>query len=725
MSHPVPAASLLPPVPRTAPGMPAHEAEAASPMPANAALFDLPTLRLFPRPQRDAALDAEARPAEETPVQPELEVGPADDQYEREADDIADTVLRMPDDGGASVESAPAGVQRKCAACEAEDKIQRETLAQVEAKTGPPTIGASPATLTSGGSPLADGVRGFYEQRLGRDLAAVRIHDGPPARGLNDSISARAFTYRSHIWLGEGRADTPSRTLSHEMAHVLQQTQPGLMSAVRRSIMGDAGRWVAHRILSPEMRGFLRDLVASIREAPLHATEILGEVWQSIVAHWVSFLAVFLGFLAAQAAVGGLAAAPDPTFLTKLLAFVLQALILAAVGYFAAVETGQVMSWAVAWWQAVAAAGGDPARISEASRAFCRMLLHVALLVLTLVGVRARAGAAVRSGRSLPGELFAGATSRAAGGSIKGGAGAAGGGAQMTAAPPVAVPPQLTGLSGGGVRTPVASTSGGFDGSAARALAPEVVPARPPLRLVPNPPLKPVAAPIAAEAPPAPVVSLPSVGTAAAAAASTVTPDAPSCPAAPPGQHVQLVLPPQKAIHAGLYRQFIGRRELQHRVGRGRDTEQREKWNRMMLGGEMQSYVSTEGRRMGLCERQILRPSWTLERLWPDTQVDHIIEHQTAPIGREAQFDEPWNFELLDQASNAASGRVLDSNILGERKRLVAATGNAAWAICDLTFTQLVAPPAAPAGRWSAQDVGDGRHLRAFRRLGLAPEDVC
>jgi len=57
--------------------------------------------------------------------QAKLVVGPPDDQYEREADAVADQVMRMPDPAAPPLEtlSAPGGVaQRMCAGCEEEEE---------------------------------------------------------------------------------------------------------------------------------------------------------------------------------------------------------------------------------------------------------------------------------------------------------------------------------------------------------------------------------------------------------------------------------------------------------------------------------------------------------------------------------------------------------------------------------------------------------------------------
>ncbi|MEO7769088.1 MAG: hypothetical protein ABIS01_16775, partial [Ferruginibacter sp.] len=64
-------------------------------------------------------------------VQPKLTIGPVDDPYEREADAVAEKVMRMP-----ANETEPAffqlkslqitPVQRKCTACADEEKLQRK-----------------------------------------------------------------------------------------------------------------------------------------------------------------------------------------------------------------------------------------------------------------------------------------------------------------------------------------------------------------------------------------------------------------------------------------------------------------------------------------------------------------------------------------------------------------------------------------------------------------------
>ena len=87
-------------------------------------------------------------------------------------------------------------------------------------------IGCTESELTTGGSALSEIPRRFYEIRMGHDLAAVRLHRGDRARQLCGALTARAFTFRNHIWLGQQAGDGSSHTVAHELTHVVQQTSP-------------------------------------------------------------------------------------------------------------------------------------------------------------------------------------------------------------------------------------------------------------------------------------------------------------------------------------------------------------------------------------------------------------------------------------------------------------------------------------------------------------------
>jgi hypothetical protein len=165
-------------------------------------------------------------------VQAKLRIGPVDDPLEREADRIADAVIA--DRSIASVAGAPSSaLQRKCAACEAEEEgmVRRK-----ESGIAPATRNgaeAAVAAVSHGGIPLTADQRAYFEPRFGRDLSRVRVHLHPRAHDAAGAIEARAYTSGMNIAFALGQFSPSStdgrRLIAHELAHVAQQdrAQPG------------------------------------------------------------------------------------------------------------------------------------------------------------------------------------------------------------------------------------------------------------------------------------------------------------------------------------------------------------------------------------------------------------------------------------------------------------------------------------------------------------------
>jgi peptidoglycan hydrolase-like protein with peptidoglycan-binding domain len=174
-----------------------------------------------------------------------LTVSQAGDPFEEEADRAADTVMRMAATpatvGGASPQ--PRSIQRRCSACE--DDVQRKPATPgADAAAHQPAPGADLAAPefrhpSSGGRPLSDSDRRFFEPRFGRDLSTVRIHTGDQAAQAARSVNARAFTIGNEVVFGAGEyrpgAEDGKRLLAHELAHTLQQAGPGT-PAIRRKL---------------------------------------------------------------------------------------------------------------------------------------------------------------------------------------------------------------------------------------------------------------------------------------------------------------------------------------------------------------------------------------------------------------------------------------------------------------------------------------------------------
>jgi hypothetical protein len=159
-------------------------------------------------------------------VQAKLTVGRNDDPFEREADALADAVMRDEPVAVPGAGTGVPGVQRLCAECAAEaaDDTLADGLVQRAADGG--AAAAAPAAAepaVDSGSPLVPTVRSRLESSLGADLGDVRVHSGPAAQGMAQALHAKAFTHGEHIWLGPQQRADDLPLMAHEVAHVMQQ----------------------------------------------------------------------------------------------------------------------------------------------------------------------------------------------------------------------------------------------------------------------------------------------------------------------------------------------------------------------------------------------------------------------------------------------------------------------------------------------------------------------
>jgi hypothetical protein len=150
------------------------------------------------------------------PLQTKLRVNEPGDEYEREADRVADQVIRMPN----------AQVGRESAPNPIAPLVQRRVGGTSTAgiSTAPPIVHD---VLSSPGQQLAATTRAFFEPRFGHDFGDVRVHAGTRAAESVRSVSAQAYTVGNHVVLGAGRSVQDGaigdRLLAHELAHVVQQ----------------------------------------------------------------------------------------------------------------------------------------------------------------------------------------------------------------------------------------------------------------------------------------------------------------------------------------------------------------------------------------------------------------------------------------------------------------------------------------------------------------------
>jgi len=175
-------------------------------------------------------------------VQARLKISQPGDKYEQEADRIADEVLLMPDPAPADRSpiygaSAITHIQRQCPECEKElqrqpEEEEEEKLLQAKEMPGQtPNINsgveANIDSVLSGGQPLPESVRTYFEPRFGYDFNQVRIHTEPRAAESTRAMHAQAYTLGHNIVFGNGHyspeTSAGKHLLAHELAHVIQQ----------------------------------------------------------------------------------------------------------------------------------------------------------------------------------------------------------------------------------------------------------------------------------------------------------------------------------------------------------------------------------------------------------------------------------------------------------------------------------------------------------------------
>jgi hypothetical protein len=139
-------------------------------------------------------------------VSQHLAIAPAGDRYEREADRVADQVVRAGDFGG---------------------RLERGG---------------------SGGASLSPAMRGQLESRFGVDFSRVRVHTDGDASRISREIGTQAFTHGSDIYVDSAKYSPGTRAgdrlLAHELTHVAQQNGGTRVSrapvSIQRLITGEA-----------------------------------------------------------------------------------------------------------------------------------------------------------------------------------------------------------------------------------------------------------------------------------------------------------------------------------------------------------------------------------------------------------------------------------------------------------------------------------------------------
>lgn len=167
-------------------------------------------------------------------LQPKLKISQPDDSYEREADQVAEQIMRTPEpilDYGSTARN------------QITNELVRESVLQTKSIPGDtPQVSQNSASkiqsLKGRGQPLSDTTRSFFEPRFGQDFSQVRIYNDNQAAQTAKTINARAFTTGNNIVFGAGEyspvTDSGRLLLAHELTHFLQQKNNVNNSIIQR-----------------------------------------------------------------------------------------------------------------------------------------------------------------------------------------------------------------------------------------------------------------------------------------------------------------------------------------------------------------------------------------------------------------------------------------------------------------------------------------------------------
>jgi hypothetical protein len=141
-------------------------------------------------------------------VQTKLSVGQPNDNFEKEADAVADNVIQQ--------KPAP---------------VTQQLQQKGDGSSAPASVETQLASSKGSGSPLPSQVQESMGHAMGADFSNVRIHTDNRAVEMNKELHAQAFTNGSDIYFNSGKYNpgqsSGQHLLAHELTHTIQQGAAG------------------------------------------------------------------------------------------------------------------------------------------------------------------------------------------------------------------------------------------------------------------------------------------------------------------------------------------------------------------------------------------------------------------------------------------------------------------------------------------------------------------
>lgn len=172
-------------------------------------------------------------------IQTKLSVNNPGGKYEREADRVAEQVMRMPEPLPQRKDSVETeGTEPKPKSLQ----IRRVTSDGGGVEEAPLVVHD---VLRSSGEPLDSATQQLMEFRFNHDFSQVRVHADAQAAESARAINARAYVVGQDVVFGQGEyapaSNRGQRLLAHELVHVVQQCRvPQESRVICRTCSGSA-----------------------------------------------------------------------------------------------------------------------------------------------------------------------------------------------------------------------------------------------------------------------------------------------------------------------------------------------------------------------------------------------------------------------------------------------------------------------------------------------------
>ncbi|MGZ4099836.1 MAG: eCIS core domain-containing protein, partial [Bacteroidia bacterium] len=173
-------------------------------------------------------LQKKSEESSNTYIQPSMEIGKEDDEHEKEANHVADKVMRM--SAGEEAEKmsvAKEGIQKMPVGNDTPIWRMTASPSPEMGMKASPNVEQNINSSKGSGQSLSPELQSEMGNKMGADFSGVKIHTGENAVQMNKEVGAKAFTHGNDIYFNSDQYN-PSlqkgkHLLAHELTHVVQQ----------------------------------------------------------------------------------------------------------------------------------------------------------------------------------------------------------------------------------------------------------------------------------------------------------------------------------------------------------------------------------------------------------------------------------------------------------------------------------------------------------------------